>query len=233
MPRSRQATRHLFVLPFVCLALLLAGPAQAQVYKCRTKSGKLIFADSPCENGTKEPFSLGAKVENKTTNGTDGDISGSFGIEDKQVTFIDAMGFYHNKNHSLNVIFSPEKFSETDIETYRKQGDSRLMLKRPNPVPGRWQVYPFMELVLTFRKGEEPTQESLQYLKVMLYGPLGQESPLVFEFKGTQARSVMPFLIVFRNITQGDVQLELNGTGERNGHMYDFHALIRAPIYLP
>jgi hypothetical protein len=36
---------------FVVLALLLAGAAQAQVYKCPDVSGKIVYSQAPCANG--------------------------------------------------------------------------------------------------------------------------------------------------------------------------------------
>jgi hypothetical protein len=44
---------HLFGSALLALALLLAAPASAQVYKCTDAAGQVVFSDQPCGQGQR------------------------------------------------------------------------------------------------------------------------------------------------------------------------------------
>lgn len=218
---------------FLLGLLLFAGSsgAQAGIYKCQDSRGKTVFRDEPCREGQGGRFNLGATIEDTDPTGTSGDISGFYRVDDGSVEIQDALGLLQRSKSVITLYLIPIRYTSDDVAHFRESGDESLLQRKPGLDPEGLKPFPYLKLVLRFKKGAPLTRDNIEAAELALTGLQANAKPVVLKLDAAQALAGVSYLSVFEDITQGDINLEAEYETGIEQYQASWKLSIRAPLY--
>jgi len=223
------------VVSFLGLFIALSLPTHSvmgAVYKCPQPDGKVVFSDKPCAGGKGTEFNLGANVEDPNPTGTAGDVSGNFAFGEQRIQLKDAMSFLDRANNRLVLLLTPVNFTYPDLEYFRDSGKTDFLQRKPGLDPVTLPQFSYLSVMLNFKAGEKPDRASLESMDLE-FQPGTKDPQFNTLHRPLEAvKTEVRFLSVFQNITDGDVQMDTEGSVLHEGHAYRWQFTIRAPLFI-
>lgn len=212
--------------------IFITPAAFAQIYKCPQPDGKIIFSDKPCAGGKGTEFNLGANIEDPNPTGTAGDVSGSFALGDQRFEIRDAMSFLDRANNRLLLLLAPVNFTYPDLEYFRDSGKTDFLQRKPGLDPATVPQFPYLAAALNFTAGKQLARETLESIDLE-FQPGTRDPQFNKLHRPLEAiKTEVRFLSVFQNITDGDIQMDTEGSVLHEGRSYRWQFTIRAPLYI-